>query len=416
VRAGFSAGHRGNDFYSLNAAPKNSVAARNEHECLAVENGKVSKMHSRRWLKIGIGAALVIVAVLVVAFATIDRWLFVALDPGPFDAAKTPSAPDYTQDAAWAALPTLDDDADVFLAELPAANRGAARADVFFLHPTTSVGKHWNAPTNDPEVVKATARGATLIQASAFNACCAVYAPRYRQANGKEFVHPNDAGNRALDVAFSDVSTAFDEFLKRRGAGRPFVLASHSQGTVLAERLLREKIWGKPAAKDLVAGYLIGGPVTRETLGEDVPVCDSEEQWGCVVAFNVRGPRYREGESEFENRDGSRTMASRICVNPLTWKNDNAPGTAEQNLGALFFDAEKPALLRAFVDGTCRDGRLLVQHMGEIPKRDTPSGILLWVMGPDNFHPIEYQLYYVNLRNNAVRRVEAYLAAHRNSP
>jgi hypothetical protein len=33
-------------------------------------------------------------------------------------------------------------------------------------------------------------------------------------------------------------------------------------------------------------------------------------------------------------------------------------------------------------------------------------------MGPENYHPIEYQLYYVNLRKNAVRRVEAYRAAH----
>ena len=365
------------------------------------------------------GAALVVVGALVVACATIDRWLFVALDPGPFDAAKTPPPPDYTHEASWAALPTIDDDADVFLTELPAANRGTARADVFYVHPTTAVGKRWNASIDDPEVVKATARGGTLIQASAFNACCDVYAPRYRQANGKSFAEPNDAGNRAIDIAYTDVSAAFDEFLNRRGVGRPFLLASHSQGTVLAERLLREKIWGKTTAKDFVAGYLIGGPVTRETLGRDVPICDSEETWGCVVAFNVRGPRYRENWAEFKNRDGSGTihpLTSRICVNPLTWKNDATPASVDQNLGALFFDTEKPTVLRAFVDGTCSDGRLLVQHMGELPQRDAASGILLRVMGPDNFHPIEYQLYYVNLRHNAVRRVEAYLAAHRNAP
>lgn len=395
------------------------------------------EVRRRRWARIFIGAALVVVVGFVVAFVTIDRWLFVALDPGPFDPAKTPPTPDYKQDSSWAALPTLEDDADVFLTELPAANRENARADVFFVHPTTALGKRWNAPTDDPEVVKATARGATLIQASAFNACCAVYAPRYRQANGKAFVIPNVDGNRALDVAYSDVAAAFDEFLARRGsgvwgegrrrpseapnvpAGRPFLLASHSQGTVLAERLLREKIWGKSSAKDLVAAYLIGGPITRETLGVDVPVCDSENQWGCVVAFNVRGPRYRENATEFKNRDGSGTihsMASRLCVNPLTWKNDGVTAPAEKHRGALFFDTEKPAVLQTFADATCRDGRLLVQHIQELPKRDAPSEILLRVMGPDNFHPIEYQLFYVNLRDNAVRRVEAYLAAHRNAP
>lgn len=372
-------------------------------------------MRGRRWGRVLAAVGLLAMAVVVVALSTIDRWLFVALDPGPFDAAQTPPTPDYTQDAAWAALPTVDDDADVFLTELPAANRGAANADVFFVHPTTALIKRWNAPINDPEIVKATAHGGTLIQASAFNACCAVYAPRYRQANGKAFVAPNADGNRAIDVAFSDISAAFDNFMKRRGDTRPFILVSHSQGTFLLERLVREKIWGKSIAELFVAGYLIGGPLTRETLGVEVPVCDSEDQWGCLVAFNARGPRYRENEAEFNNRDGSGTIlpkASRICVNPLTWKNDTISAPAEQNRGALFFDAEKPAVLPAFADATCRDGRLLVQHLGELPKRDAASDILLRVIGPDNFHPIEFQLYYVNLRKNAVRRVDAYLAAH----
>ena len=137
------------------------------------------------------------------------------------------------------------------------------------------------------------------------------------------------------------------------------------------------------------------------------------------MAFNARGPRYKENESEFKNRDGSGTilpLASRICVNPLSWKTDDVVVPAENHRGAVFFDAEKPGVLPAFTDATCRDGRLLMQHWGEFPKRDLPSEILLYVMGPDNFHPIEYQLFYVNLRQNAVRRVEAFLAAQKKTP
>jgi hypothetical protein len=384
---------------------------------MAVVEYEVARM-SRRWTKALAAVGLLGTVAVVIAFATLDRWFVIVVNPGPFDSAATPAAPDYTKESSWAALPTTDDDADVFLRELPPPNRGVAAADVFYLHPTTSLAKRWNAPIDEPEVVRATARGGTLIQASAFNACCAVYAPRYRQANGNAFVTPNDDGNRALDIAFADVAAAFDAFVERRGTGRPFVLASHSQGTVLAERLLREKIWGKPIAKWFVAGYLIGGPITRETLGADVPICNSEEEWGCVVAYNARGLRYRENELEFKNRDGSGTihpLSSRICVNPLTWKNDGAPAPAEKNQGALFFDAETPAVLPAFVDATCRDGRLLIQHMGNLPDRGFASDILLRVMGPDNYHPIEVQLYYVNLRKNAVRRVEAFRAAHKDA-
>jgi hypothetical protein len=356
-----------------------------------------------------------LLGVLFVALAlfTVDRWFYVALDPGPFDASAAPPAPDYEQPTSWAALPTLEDDADVALPELPAAAKGAASADVFFVHPTTFVAKRWNAPIDEPEIATATARGSTLIQASAFNACCAVYAPRYRQASGKAFVDPNPDGYRAVDLAYTDVAAAFKAFLARRGEARPFVLASHSQGAVLAARLLREEIWGKPPGENFVAAYLIGGPITQKAIGEGVPVCASEEQSGCVVAWNARGPRYG---GDFDNRyqhapEAPEPLTSRICVNPLTWRTDGAAAPASKNQGALFFDTEVPRVLPAFADARCQDGTLLITEMDSTPARDFASGLLLWMLGPDNYHPIEYQLYYVNLRQNAVRRVQAYLAA-----
>jgi hypothetical protein len=373
----------------------------------------------RRRDRIFAGATLFIVGAVALAAVTMPRWFFLAMDPGSFEPSKTPPSPDYLMDSSWAALPNVKDDSDVFLDELPALAPEQTQADVFFLHPTTALGKQWNASTNDPVVNKATARGATLIQASAFNACCAVYAPRYRQANGKAFVTPTTDGNLALDVAFADVSAAFDEFLRRRQKSRPFILAFHSQGTVLAERLLTQKIWGTPTADSFVAGYLIGGPISRDSLGSKIPVCEAEDQWGCIVAFNVRGPKYRENEFDFKRRDRLGRIEpfdARICVNPLSWKKDDVRAAAEQHAGAVFFDSETPAILPKFVDATCSDGRLVVQNMGQIPKRDAASGILLWVMGPDQYHPIEYQLFYVNLRKNAVRRVNAYLDAHKNTP
>ncbi|MDC3962785.1 DUF3089 domain-containing protein [Polyangium jinanense] len=362
-----------------------------------------------RWRRVLLIVALLCAVSLVISFLTLDRWLYVALDPGPFEPSAAPAAPNYAEPSAWAALPTLDDDADVSLPELPALGPGVAKADVFYVHPTTIVGTQWNMPIDDPAVVKATARGATLIQASAFNACCAVYAPRYRQASGKAFVHPSPDGDRAIDLAYGDVAAAFASFLERRGEGRPFILASHSQGTVLAARLLREKIWGKPIGKHLVVAYLIGGPISRQTIGEDIPVCASEEQGGCVVGWNARGPHYERNDLEFKDAPS----ATRICVNPLTWKTDGAAAPASQNQGAVFFDAEPPAVLPAFADAACReDGNMWISQLDRMPARDFASGLLLWTMGPENYHPIEYQLYYVNLRKNAVRRVEAFQAAH----
>jgi hypothetical protein len=60
---------------------------------------------------------------------------------------RTPPAPDYHDEPSRAALPELEDGADVALEELPGADQSRASAALFYLHPTTWLGKAWNAPT-----------------------------------------------------------------------------------------------------------------------------------------------------------------------------------------------------------------------------------------------------------------------------
>lgn len=91
--------------------------------------------------KIALTALVTLIGAPILGAGTVDRWMFAVLDPGPFDAAKSPKAPDYSEAGAWAALPTTDDAADVALAELPAVDQSSASAVVFYLHPTTWIGK-----------------------------------------------------------------------------------------------------------------------------------------------------------------------------------------------------------------------------------------------------------------------------------
>jgi hypothetical protein len=364
---------------------------------------------ARRWLTVFASVLVAAVLLLALALAMIDRWLFVVLAPG---AGQPPPPPDYALPAAWAALPEQADDADVAIAELPAADPAAAPADVFYLHPTTWLGDTWNGRTDDPATLAAVARGGTRIQASAFNACGAVYAPRYRQAHGKAFVTSSDDGERAKDLAYADVVAAFAQFQQRRGAQRPFVLAGHSQGSVHAQRLLREVIWPGPARAQLVVAYLIGAPATRASLGAEIPVCGSAEQTGCAVVYNARGPRHRPGPLDFAELQAASSGSGGdplICVNPLSWREDDVAIPAARHAGAMFLDATVPAVLPRFADARCEGGRLLLRELGPLPWRDLPSWILLWVMGPEQYHPVEYQLFYVNLRRNAQVRVEAWL-------
>lgn len=363
----------------------------------------------KRRILLAAGLVLGLALILVVgSFNSIVRW---SMTPkGAFDPQAAPAAPNYEDPAAWTALPGRVPVADVALPSLPAVAAATAPADVFYVHPTTYVGGKWNGPVDDPDLNAATDRVATRLQASAFNACCAVYGPRYRQANGTAFTRPTDESDRALDLAYRDVAAAFRFFLDRYSRGRPFILAAHSQGSALARRLLREEIAGQPAASRLVAAYLIGVPVYLDQLAElGLPACGSPEQTGCVIAWNARGPAYRPGgDFEYRERGGAFATAQRLCVNPLTWKLDGAEADAALNEGALFWEESSPSLRTGFASAKCQDGVLVVSRIGKAP-RDFPSRMLDRALGPGNYHPIEYQTFYVNLRKNAQARVAAFM-------
>jgi pimeloyl-ACP methyl ester carboxylesterase len=235
-----------------------------------------------------------------------------------------------------------------------------------------------------------------------------VYAPRYRQTNGRNFIELTADGERAFELAYSDVERAFDAFNARRGETRPFIVAAHSQGTMLAERLIARRISRTPMRERLVAAYLIGGRVTVAGLraaSPDIAVCASATQVRCVVAYNARSVGYVPSRFELTVIDAG----PRLCVNPLTWRDDDAIAPASANLGAVFIESDVRSPRPGFADAQCRDGTLWIRSIAKAP-RDFMSSQLDRVLGPGNHHSIEFQLYYANLRANAQARVDAMLA------
>lgn len=351
--------------------------------------------------------ALVLLALMLVAAWQLPRLVDLAMTPGlAFSEETPPPAPDYARDDAWSALPGRVDLADRNPTGLAGVRPEAARVDVFYLHPTSYVGPRWNAPTTDAALNAATDRVATGIQASAFNACCAVYAPRYRQANGTAFFRPRPDGDRALNLAYEDIRRAFVAFQARRGGGRPFILAGHSQGSVHGARLLAEVIAPSAARSQLVAAYLLGGRVTVEGLRETAPgiaPCARADDTGCVVAWNARGPRFVPTAFELARPD----PRERLCTNPLTWRLDGRAAEASLHRGAVFLDSDDHRVRPAFSDARCVDGVLVVSPRGDIP-RDLPSRILDRMLGRENHHPVEVQLFFMNLRENAALRAAAF--------
>ncbi|MDX1686160.1 MAG: DUF3089 domain-containing protein, partial [Saprospiraceae bacterium] len=113
-----------------------------------------------------------------------------------------PSPPDYTDLFYWAAHPEKRDSADVVPSSEMINGQDKARADVFYLHPTTylgSVGENkWNAPVDNAHLNRETDKVAVRSQATIFNRCYRIFAPRYRQAHYKSyFTSRKKDGNKA---------------------------------------------------------------------------------------------------------------------------------------------------------------------------------------------------------------------------
>jgi len=289
-----------------------------------------------------------------------------------------------------AALPDRDDLAD----SVPTGAtdyQATAAVDVFFVHPTTFLSADaWNQSLDDAETNRLTDEMVMRGQASAFNGCCRVYAPRYRQATLAAFFVEDDSGPQALALAYEDVVAAFRYYLAHFNAGRPFVLAGHSQGSHHADSLMADEIVGTALADRLVAAYPIGFEIDGSN---GVPVCETPTQTGCQVTWNSVGPR----------AGALFASPNNICVNPLTWRADGAHADHDANLGAVNLEAgdlHEPGA----ADAQCRDGRLYVSEIRS-------GNYSLMPLGRDNYHIYDYALFYVNIRQNAQARVEAFLGS-----
>ncbi len=319
-----------------------------------------------------------------------------------FSSYTPPATPDYSKSENWAALPTLKDEADRTphpdLKDLQAT----AEADVFWLHPTTYTKKRgntqWNAPTNDMRLNEITDQGSILNQASIFNGAGKVYAPRYRQAHIQVYYTKDSvAAKSALDLAYDDIKSAFEFYLQQynsvnpqTGKRRPIIIASHSQGTTHAARLLREYFDGKDLQNDLIAAYLVGMPVPKNYF-KNIKVCEAPEEINCFCSWRT----FMHGHLPKKHIPNNNFAVT----NPLTWTTTTAPADKTFNKGAVLRKFEKNFTTN-LVDATVHDG-LLWAHK---PKFRGSFFITF-----KNYHIVDLNFYYVNIRENAILRAKHFL-------
>lgn len=303
--------------------------------------------------------------------------------------------PDYSNLAYWAAHPSKWDPSD----SIPKPFRKERRdtlIDVFFLHPTIYTGKlehgSLNADIDDAYLNAKTDYSSILYQASAFNQHARIYAPRFREAHiSNYFTEDTIAALRAFDLAYEDVKKAFEYYLNNYNHGRPIIIASHSQGTTHALRLLKEYFEDKPLQNQLVAAYVVGMPIPPDYFSK-IKICEEPAETGCMCGWRTfrKGfkPPYVQAEKEFS-----------LVTNPITWKSDTEYAPKKMNTGSILLKFNK--VYKNTTDAQISQGVIWVKR---------PKFPWSFLYSTKNYHVGDINLYYSSIRKNVEQRINKYFA------
>ncbi|MBL0310946.1 MAG: DUF3089 domain-containing protein [Bacteroidetes bacterium] len=310
-----------------------------------------------------------------------------------FSLEAQPEAPDYSQEKNWSALPFQKDAADIIPSSETWVNDSVKEADVFFIYPTTYYhGETWNASIDDKKLNRRTDRKPVKYQASVFNQSCRVYVPRYRQAIIEAFEksHQKD-GEKALDLAYQDVKSAFEYYMEHYNQGRPIIIASHSQGTRHARKLMQEFFDTTALRHQLVAAYLVGFGIT-DSMYHNLKPCENGTQTGCYVTW----ASYKKGVEP-----GNSPLFGDVCVNPLSWSRDKVFEDSSHSKGAVLLNLNKK------YPEAC--ATQIHNHFLWVETK------LPYVRSMKNLHIADYNLYWYDIRENVRQRIQSYFVSQHGS-
>ena len=178
------------------------------------------------------------------------------------------AAPDYAKAESWLCLPGRTDICTTPLKTTALNPNGYgstgqsvvakdAGVDCFVVYPTVSRDGGMNSDLTPGDGEE---KAAIVSQFARFSGSCRMFAPVYRQmtlaavtaaATGADVTKP-------AILAYSDVRSAWKEYLAKHNKGRPYVLLGHSQGALMLQQLIANEIEGKPEAARMKLAIIPG--------------------------------------------------------------------------------------------------------------------------------------------------------------
>lgn len=351
-------------------------------------------------------------------FAGFSAWLYIddifqtIQDPRqPFQTYDPPDAPDYALAESWLSQPdltvdpfTLDEQGDVFVI-VPSVYRG---------------GEHYVLPSDDLRRKSKLERIVRPNYVTPYGDAGRLFAPFYRQASLYSYMTTREDARLAQDFAYQDVKRAFDVFLEQSPPERPLVLVGHNQGAAHLIRLLQDYFANDATlTQRLAVAYIIDYPVPLDlfdTAFGGLRPCETANDTSCVAAFGTFMPGEHTIAERFTERllvhDGNRFRSvsgrSLLCTNPLIWNRTEDYAPERLHLGGVAAEGLEPDIRPAArpnqVGAQCQGGILMVDKpRSRSLRRPLQIGA--------KFRTLPSNLFYEDLKQNAVTRVDALIAS-----
>ena len=281
--------------------------------------------------------------------------------------------------------------------------------DVFLLYPTTYQGEAALSSIDDAGM-RERADGWLLTSGSAFETAGNLYMPYYRQLNGIwTLTLPSDEQTAyQLGAPKTDALAAFDYYIKNFNDSRPFILAAHSQGSTMVKEILFDYLLDNPEVADrMVAAYVIGYSVTEEDFERNprIRFAEGPDDTGVVISWNTVAP-------DAEPLPGSVILPGALAINPISWTRSDKPSPASDNLGSYVDSGNGYEKVMGLADAEVAvigdNYGVVICSTADAELYGMPAAAAA-AFGTGSFHGADIQFYYFNLRENAERRVEAYL-------
>jgi len=288
---------------------------------------------------------------------------------------------------------------------------GTKPADVFYIYPTVAMETANEDGFASLSEMKDMAGVIRLCQTSVYEDSCNVYMPFYRQASMTLADSCNKDNATYLNLiynskAYVDIEAALDYYFENYNQGKPFILASHSQGSAMAINVLTHYMQKhKDYLSRMVAAYVIGFAPSEDIFNETTGLkfATGEDDCNVVISFTT--------ESSDATGKSILLPEKPMVINPLNWTTDDTYASADLNKGTI---AVAPTLDSITLQPGRDDAQINLDRKTVICTTRTSAE---YTISPDSFsagsfHEKEYSFYYVNLKENVKTRVDAYLTNH----